>query len=284
MLASVVVVVRLTDPTELDRPTAERLFLGRAAQALFLERVAARDRALAASLHDSAGPKPYTCGASLVPPPVGGEGWHVRLHYTALETTLARGLADLLGALSEPLRLDTLAGTVEVLATDEAADRDAGQTSYEEILNRRLLAAAEPESRFVLRFLTPTTFHTGGTNQPLPLPGLVFGSLVDRWNAFSRLTLSPEARRYAEECLVVSHFRLVSQMVEVAGGKQVGAVGTVTYRSVRPDPYWLRVIGALADFACYGGVGAKTTMGLGQTRRVLGDGRSLRGRAGSDAA
>jgi CRISPR-associated endoribonuclease Cas6 len=196
---------------------------------------------------------------------------------------LSERLPEVLQLLPNPLRLDTLSGSVEAVALTAAEDRDAGQSSYQDILNQRLLDAIPPEPRFAFRFLSPTTFHSAERNQPLPLPGLVFGNLVERWNAFSPLTLNAEARRYAEECLAINQFRLESRMVDLAGGRQVGAVGTVGYRSLRPDPYWLRVLHALADFSFYASVGAKTAMGLGQTRRLSAHGNPLRRGAGSDA-
>lgn len=271
MLRSAVITVRLTEAPSLDRRAAERTFLGRSAQAILLELAAAVDPTLAAWLHEGDGPRPYAVGAALRPPFGGDEPWRVRLRFSALGARLAESLPAMLAHLPETLRVDQWSGAVESISTGAESDAGAGSDSFQEILNRRLLPAEAPDPRVSFRFVTPTTFHSGGRNQPLPLPGLVFGSLVDRWNAFSPLTLNAEARRYAEECLVVSQFRLESQVVDLSGGKQIGAVGTVTFRSIHPDPYWLRVVAALADFAFFAGVGAKTTMGLGQTRRV--DGR-----------
>lgn len=283
MLLSVVVVCRL-DGLAIDRAAARSLFLGRAAQAILLETIERVDPARAAALHDSAGPRPYSVGALLQPPLAAGEPWRARLRFSALDGGVAEALERGIERLPPALRLDEWLATVETIARDPATDRDAGRASYQDLLNRRLLGPEPPAPRIGLRLLTPTTFHSGGSNQPLPLPGLAFGSLVERWNAFSPLTLNPGARRYAEECLAVAQFRLESRLVEVAGGKQVGAVGRVVYRSLRADPYWLRVIGALADFAFYAGVGAKTTMGLGQARRIDDDGGALRGGARGDPA
>jgi CRISPR-associated endoribonuclease Cas6 len=104
---------------------------------------------------------------------------------------------------------------------------------------------------------------------PLPLPGLVFGSLLERWNAFAPIAFPPEARRYAEECLAVSRYELSSRPVPVKSrGLRVGGVGQVTYTALNYDRYWLSVLAVLAEFARYSGVGAGTTMGLGQCRRV----------------
>jgi CRISPR-associated endoribonuclease Cas6 len=43
-------------------------------------------------------------------------------------------------------------------------------------------------------------------------------------------------------------------------------VGDVTYTSINYDRYWMSVMAVLARFALFSGVGASTTMGLGQAR------------------
>ncbi|MBX6770619.1 MAG: CRISPR system precrRNA processing endoribonuclease RAMP protein Cas6 [Chloroflexi bacterium] len=281
MIASAVVSGRIIAPP-LERGTAERLFLGRAAQAALLAAAERLDPSLAAGLHDGSGPRPYAVGVFLRPGGI-GEAWQVRLRFSAIEARLAARLPEILDRLPTTLRLDTIQVALEAVALDSEQDPEAGQTSYEEIIRRRMLGPDPPARRIGLRLVTPTTFHTSGRNQPLPLPGLVFGSLVDRWNAFAPLVLNPEARRYAEECLGVSQFRLQSRLVEVAGGQQVCAVGTVVYRALRPDSYWLRVLEALLDFGVHAGLGVKTAMGLGQIRRIESDGGALHRRAGGDA-
>jgi CRISPR-associated endoribonuclease Cas6 len=52
------------------------------------------------------------------------------------------------------------------------------------------------------------------------------------------------------------------------GGMRVGGVGQITYVSLNYDRYWMSVMHTLAAYALYAGVGAGTTMGLGQCRQV----------------
>lgn len=281
MIASAVVSGRVIAPP-LERSAVERLFLGRAAQAAFLAAAARLDPSLAVRLHEGDGPRPYAVGVFLRPEGT-GDVWQVRLRFSAIEAGLAARLPEVLGQLPNRLRLDAIEVAVETVTFDSERDPEAGQTSYEEIIARRMLGPTVPAGRIGLHLVTPTAFHTSGRNQPLPLPGLVFGGLVDRWNAFAPLVLNPEARRFAEECLGISQFRLQSRLVEVAGGRQVGSVGTVFYRALHADPYWLRVLEALVDFGEHAGVGAKTAMGLGQVRRIAGDGSAVHRRTGGDA-
>jgi CRISPR-associated endoribonuclease Cas6 len=97
---------------------------------------------------------------------------------------------------------------------------------------------------------------------------LIFGSLLEKWNTFAPLKLDPEVRRFAEESLLISRYQLTTCAVPLAGGMQVGFIGWCEFTAVVLDPYWLAAMNLLADFAFYAGTGAKTTMGMGQTRRI----------------
>ncbi len=102
-----------------------------------------------------------------------------------------------------------------------------------------------------------------------PLPTLVFGSLLEKWNAYAPIAFPPEVKRFAEECLAVSQYQLSTRAVpQKSGGLRVGAVGEITYISLHYDRYWMSVIATLAAFALFSGVGASTTQGLGQCRIV----------------
>jgi CRISPR-associated endoribonuclease Cas6 len=101
-------------------------------------------------------------------------------------------------------------------------------------------------------------------NIPLPLPELVFGSLITRWNAFAPLTLPDEVRRYAQECLAISRYRLQTRAMRFGEVISVGFVGHCQYTALVRDPYWLRAVSLLAAYAFYSGVGQRTTVGMGQ--------------------
>jgi CRISPR-associated endoribonuclease Cas6 len=103
---------------------------------------------------------------------------------------------------------------------------------------------------------------------PLPLPELVLGSLLARWNVFAPLTLPDDVRRYAQECLAVSRYRLQSHAVQFGQAISVGFTGQCQYTALVWDPYWLRVVSLLAAYAFYSGVGLRTTVGMGQVRSI----------------
>lgn len=150
----------------------------------------------------------------------------------------------------------------------------AAATMYESLSAPWLLGRSAPSHRIAFRFASPVTFKSNEKHVPLPLPGWVFGSLLEKWNAFAPVALPPETRRFAEECLAVSGFELRSRPAYLKDGSvRVGAVGAARYTAINKDRYWLSLMNLLADFALFAGVGAGTTMGLGQVRRTMNDER-----------
>jgi len=249
---------------------------GRAAHALLLNAVQAADPALAAELHAGSGLRPFTASNLL--------GYSRRrdlnpartyaLRFTALTGPVAHALSAAAapgGALAAgaELDLDGCRLQVEAVATAPAQHPWAVTASYQALSAPWLLAQAAPASRLALRFASPTTFKSHELHVPVPLPAWVFGSLLERWNAFAPVALPPETKRYAEECLALSAYRLSTRMVAVKeGGLRAGAVGEARYTATNYDRYWLSLINLLADFALFSGVGVGTSAGLGQVRRA----------------
>jgi CRISPR-associated endoribonuclease Cas6 len=143
----------------------------------------------------------------------------------------------------------------------------AAFSTYQELSAPFLLAKQPAPRRVSLQFNSPTTFKSGGRHVPIPTPELVFGSLLERWNAYAPISFPAEVKRYASECLAVSKYVLETRPVPMkSGGLRVGAVGRISYATLNYDRYWMSVIATLAAFSLYAGVGAGTSTGLGQTR------------------
>ena len=272
MLLSIVVDFKAQETSKLS--TAP----GRAAQALFLEWVAERDLALAKAIHEPNTTRPYTASALRANHRQRGSLRAVevektyRLRFTSLTEELSQALLEIAqGIEGSTIELAGASFAVESVTTDRETRPWAGHSTYDELAQQYLLGGARPATRWALRFASPTTFrHTTEAGRqvtvPLPLPELVFGSLVDRWNAFAPLELPAEVRRYARECMVISRYDLRTQLLRFGEAKAVGYVGECWYTAIVRDPYWLRVISLLAAYAFYAGVGQRTTVGMGQTR------------------
>lgn len=249
--------------------------LGRANYAETLKRVGQFDARLAETVHTADGPKPITCSGLW-----GGSGQrenvtvHTGERYAVRVTGLSAGISQALhtALVQEPPATWSLHGhpfTVEAAICDRAQDPWSGSTTYEELAAAQLLHGERPPRQVTLDFASPTAFKSAGLTVPVPMPNLVFGSLVERWNAFSPVTLSPEMRRFGEEMVALSRYRLESRVVEQKNNAlRIGGVGQATYVAVGGDRYWLAVLQMLADFALYSGVGVQTATGMGQCRRI----------------
>ncbi len=246
---------------------------GRATHSLFLDWLAQADAGLAQELHDGGGIKPFTVSdlrgvrrrkEELLLSPQHPLWWRA--------TTLAPALSRVVREQVLPTLPDrlTLAGQpFQVLGAtvDRAGHPWAGETTYETLAQAHLLGVSRPSPWLDLEFAAPTTFHSAGKHQPFPLPGLVFDHWLNKWNAFAPLALHPDVKRFAEENLAVSHYRLRTQVVRFGAATFIGFAGQCSFRALHGDPYWLRLLHTLAAYAFYCGTGHKTTMGLGQTRR-----------------
>jgi len=266
------IVLALISETAVTLPS----FVGRANYAATLAMINRVDAELAAQIHAGEGPKPLTCSSLLNVRPTreglaihAGQLCHVRI--TGLAPAVSAVLATSL--LEQPPAQwelhNHLFGVSEVIC-DPARHGWTGHTTYE-TLTAATLTGEKPAPAVTLEFAAPTAFKSREMTMPVPLPGLVFGSLVERWNTFSPVTLSPEMRRFGEEMVAISRYKLESRAVEQKNqALRIGGMGEVSYRSLARDRYWLSVMHMLADFALFSGVGVQTATGMGQVRRIGG--------------
>ncbi len=259
----------------------------RAAHAFLMRLVAEADAALADRLHQTEQVKPFTCSnlwmqghketrssrqthsmqfVSCTP----GERWFLR--YTTLSSELTalwleRALPHLPGEIvlgDIPFRIE------DALIADEAHPW-AGCTTYADLAAPYLLSQVPAPTRWTFSFASPAAFRSGGKTIPIPLPDLLFGSLLDRWNAWAPVALSPEVRRFAAECVAISNYRLRTRALPgKEGAIQRGAVGRCDYAALNRDRYWCSTLSVLAAFSFYSGAGYQTTQGMGMCRWVVG--------------
>ena len=247
---------------------------GRAAHALFLQVMALADGGLAARLHEPAeAPRPFTVSSLMGPKAARGlqpEATY-RLRFTAFQAEVSAVLAAAFqpgGSLAPGATVELDHIPFRVVAPPEAPTPWEAATTYTDLAGPWLTARRTPPRRWRLQFASPTAFRSGGLTVPFPLPRLVFGSLLQRWNAYAPVALpADETLRFATEAIAVTRYRLQTRTAPLKnGGLRIGAVGEADYRAIPYDRYWMSVTQVLASFALFAGIGAGATMGLGQAR------------------
>ncbi|WP_119071504.1 CRISPR system precrRNA processing endoribonuclease RAMP protein Cas6 [Aggregatilinea lenta] len=270
-LAAVVLTLR---PAQVE---AVPRWVGSLLRTWFLEQIARNDETLAAELQAEDGARPYTVSSLLTPTRTdrvvsnldSAHTYTIRI--TSLDTRLTQLLVEQLLSvwIGQSLPLDGAVLVIEGATVDPARDTWAGQTTDADLVRLHTLEPG-PLSRYLtFEFDSPTAFRRQNRQiLPFPLPELVFGSLLDRWNTFNEVHLHPDTRRFATECVATSRYRLHTRSVTLAMPGQdlaiSGCVGESRYTIMRGDRYWRGIVHALAAYAFYAGIGGYTTMGMGR--------------------
>ena len=257
--------------------------VGHQAHAVFLRTVRESDPALAEVLHLPNSPtRPFT-----VSPLLGARqarDGQVRLsptrdyflRFTVLYPPIyQRFMARFLKGEGRPvIHLGRAELLIKEILTTPGSHPWAGYTSW-----ARLVAEACPKREIELEFTSPTAFGFGQQEWGkkivvLPEPALVFGNLAKSWNDLAPPSLQMgrnALRAYVEQHVVVKRMENVStQMLRFSRWPQVGFVGRIAYGLMGNNDPARCQLNALADYAFYGGVGIKTTMGMGQVHRTGG--------------
>lgn len=256
-----------------QRNTRIPSWLGRAAQANFLQALESLHPELSRTIHDMPGAKPFT-SSTLIGARKQGEmiqlGCDDPLHlrYTTLHPQLTaifhHGILPQWenGKISlhdQPLKV------VDIHMDDE----DKGSNTQADY--KKLLDCASTQSTITMCFTSPTSFkRTGGYFTPLPQPELVFGSLLDRWNSFAPFCLPDSLYELFHVGIAILDANIQTETLSFARGHKgivPGFIGEVTYR-FSCDVEERRYLHALVDFAKYSGVGVKTTVGMGQVQAI----------------
>ena len=254
-----------------DRDIALPGLGGEALHGLVFEALRGHAKAFAEQLHAAQDDKPFTLSGLLTSHPKRDGRLHIPAQTTTefrvslltdemIEYTLT-AFANL-AATETPLRLGSGSARVQAIAFRPGTHPAVLSATYP-----ALVQAASDATRITLHFLSPTSFRAGDVQEILPKPERVFGSLFNAWQTFAPIPFD-HSLSDAFARIRVSEYDLRTELVAFARYKVIGFKGRVTFTCPRDlDATMRRVINALADFACFAGVGYKTTMGLGQVHR-----------------
>jgi CRISPR-associated endoribonuclease Cas6 len=177
------------------------------------------------------------------------------------ERIFERLIKGLLFFLNEKEALQFSEGEILLERVDWQQGKKASFTSFEEIFSQ-----AQDERRVILEFCSPTTFAE--EEALLPLPELVFSSLLKKWNTFSDIKIPSQVQGEFKKIRIIQH-RLKTEIVHFSEDKIIGFMGKATYELPEIiDEKTRKAVNALSDFAFYAGIGDKTYKGMGQARRL----------------
>ncbi len=250
---------------------------GKHLHALFLTLVSSVDKPLGDRLHEQKNDKAFTLSPLQItkqsgqnhllqcehsrPIPAGTPCWW---RISLLDDTLFGNLTKLWLNLNpnHPWHLGPADLQItSVLGTPQSTQPWANFSTYAQLYEQ----ASDQYRQIDLTFCTPTTFRQGQYDCALPTREHVFNSLRRRWNQYSGIEF-PEALL---EPIFPSFFDVRTQLVADSRSKFIGCVGAMNFRILgEVKPLTIKQINTLADFALYSGIGRKTPMGMGMTRRL----------------
>lgn len=122
------------------------------------------------------------------------------------------------------------------------------------------------ENRAKLIFLSPCAFKQAGRYAIFPQGNLLLQSLIAHWNvAFPEYALTdPDALQALQQGLHIVDYNLHTTRYLLKETRIPSFLGNITIEA-RLAPPLLELWNALLSFASYGGIGIKTTLGMGGT-------------------
>lgn len=162
-------------------------------------------------------------------------------------------------ALESLAMLELRSGGISVTA------RDAGRLQIDSLSSMSAMLGGDPScQRFVLRFLSPCAFRSGGDYVNFPSVQHILGSLLKKWNAaFPDSYMEDEdAMSMLTAGVKITGYSLSGASFRIKGVSIPSFSGTATL-SARLSPQMLQLLRALLSFAPFCGIGIKTTLGMG---------------------
>ena len=261
------------------RPT-----MGHHAHAAFLAIIRQSNPELAEKLHAQSAQKPFTVSPLIAEAKKRDNLLHIkagtdcRLRFTFLDDALFTDFGRAFLKFKLPMiRLGDATFQVKQLVSHATENQDwSGNTTYAD-----LVQSAKAETQIRLKFHSPTAFRTltprgqKTYNHTQVDPLRCYQSWINKWNTFAPMQFDrTELCAFVAEHARVSRSETRTQALNFGRHIEIGWAGTCTLCFDPESAFDERLLCAancLADFAFYCGTGYKTTMGMGQTKKVKED-------------
>ena len=258
------------------RPT-----MGHHAHAAFLAILRKNNPEIAEKLHAQSAQKPFTVSPLIAKAEKHDNRLHIsagtecKLRFTFLDDELFTHFGKAFLTLTmPPIRLGEAVFQVRQMVSHATEERSWGKSeTYAE-----LVQSAKTDTQMSFRFYSPTAFRgmtpRGQKTRKEANLDLIrcYQSWVNKWNAFSPIKLDrAEILTFVREYIQLTSVATETKKLNFPKHTEFGWIGTcafIFYPEDSLDPELLRVVNCLAAFAFYCGTGYKTTMGMGQTRRI----------------
>ncbi|MFZ5903693.1 MAG: CRISPR system precrRNA processing endoribonuclease RAMP protein Cas6 [Chloroflexota bacterium] len=181
--------------------------------------------------------------------------------------TFLKDLGAVLPQVGQELTLADIRFQFQQVSIDDG--EWAREISYKSLVDRYAGSGEQASELVKVRFESPATFHVqDDIHEPLPAPLRVFDSWLTRWMQFSPIKTPYGVSNLDHARVAISEYDLKTHGVKYAEAMWIGFTGYCHFRIFSTDVGTVKLANLLADFAFYCGTGAKTSFGLGQTRRL----------------
>ena len=261
--------------------TTLRLTMGHHAHAAFLSLLRITNPEKAEEIHAASAQKPFTVSPLIGKAERRGNFLRIRagteywLRFTFLDDELFTHFSNAFFLQELPsIRLGQATFQFNRLVIGNTEDMVwSRNTTYSD-----LVQSANTETEARLQFHSPTAFRAltprgqRTYNHTQIDPVRCYQSWVNKWNTFAPVQFDRTALlAFVAEHVRVSRSETRTQALNFGRHTEIGWVGTCTFRfepKSALDQNLLHTANCLANFAFYCGTGYKTTMGMGQTRRI----------------
>ena len=192
------------------------------------------------------------------------------IRIAAFQSDLGNRLVEIWGALAVKKGMIKLGNAS--LRVESIQPASLSNLSYAQIWEQ-----SQPAFGLSIKFETVTLLERNGHLDRLPIPHVLWGYYLRRWEQYSPVDLPPHLLTWVEKCAYTRSISIAIDEIPINGNVSLkGFKGTVDFHIAMKDDSlpesrikdYLRSWQMLAAFAEFCGTGENTTEGFGRTRYV----------------